>query len=387
MNNQKAFAHIAAVVVISVIALSTVGAMLYFKTEVDKIETDANVNVNSGSILSNTNTTINENTNANENANVNTNASEETGDGCLRVYNNEWYGYSAEYPCTWTYTETDISAAESVAGWTTRYVTFNDASGDYSLSLGVRQVGEEVSVGRTGLGVGEFVDGDPVSIGTTTVTPRYYSTDTVTEIVFYYQSTDAAPVINDHEIIAEFGGPDGIDIAESINFLNANDILASILFPEEVAADATSYTNGDCGQTITLPDGWYAHDMGSGHIIILQTETLPSVGETEGFAFGTQIGMGCGDISEAGASTGDEFLDNVFGTTDVYDVPIVRTSVVRNGLNMTRFTTSAAGAEGQVLHYYYYNGTSYHRLDHWAYDAGTPASQDFEDLVNSFSAI
>ena len=152
---------------------------------------------------------------------------------------------------------------------------------------------------------------------------------------------------------------------------------------EEIVVDNT-YTNSECGYSLTLPDGWYAYDQTNG-VLFLMSATLPSVGATEGYAYGTQFSIACGDISEAGAITSTEYLDAMIGNLDAYDNPIVRQNVVRNGLNMVRFTMSAAGADGTILNYYYFNGTTYYDLSHFSYDQATTASQDFEAVLNTFS--
>lgn len=166
---------------------------------------------------------------------------------------------------------------------------------------------------------------------------------------------------------------------------NTNSAANKNAAPDETADGPNLYTNADCGYSITPPDGWYAHELAAG-TLFLQTETLPEIGATEGYAYGTQFGIICGSISEYdGVATPEEYLDTAVGNTDIEGNPIVRENVVRNGLNMVRFSRPAAGAAGTTLTYYHFVDDRYYRLFHWAYKEAGDASQDFEEMVNSFT--
>ncbi|MFC1662836.1 hypothetical protein ACFL04_01555 [Patescibacteria group bacterium] len=87
--NQKAFTHIVAVITISAIAITVVAAMVYFKTEVDKID-DTNTTVG----ISKDEPSSNQNTNQSI---INTNVSVRE-DAIWHTYTNDFLGVTFKYP-------------------------------------------------------------------------------------------------------------------------------------------------------------------------------------------------------------------------------------------------------------------------------------------------
>lgn len=47
---------------------------------------------------------------------------------------------------------------------------------------------------------------------------------------------------------------------------------------------------------LPLPDGWYSHKLRSNSVIFTQQKELPDIGNTEGYGYGKQIGVGTSKI-------------------------------------------------------------------------------------------
>ncbi|XOU94326.1 MAG: hypothetical protein ACNFW9_05805 [Candidatus Kerfeldbacteria bacterium] len=407
MNNQRGIINTTIIITILAIAILLVGVAWYFYANNDEsINTNtaplANVtfsNINTNTAL-NINTTVgtNEatdiiNTNlepaTNINATTNVNSAVDNTSGWL-TYTNDWYNYQMMYPPDWTIEEVDISAEDSVGGWQNRYIKFISPGGEYITYFGVRITGEEVGAfWRSGIGAGDITDEGSTMLGDTSIPITYITYDGIIQDIFYLSTGLSPNIINGHDIYAAFDDPDDVAGLDGVSeFDTSKTILSTFewIVIDEVEVSSI-YENTDCGYNINLPTGWYAHDMTSS-IFFLKTATLPSIGATEVYALGHQFFIRCGDITEdAGATTAEEFLNAMIEDVDVYDVPIIQQNVVRNGLNMTRFTMSAAGADGTTLNYYYFNGNTYFDFSHWPYDEGSSDSIDFEAVVNSFSTI
>jgi len=362
-------------------------------TNISRINDNANINYVSAININTTpgtNSAIDiVNTNISR-INANTNTASDPTDGWL-TYTNDWYDYQQMYPPDWIVEEVDISAEDSVGGWPNRYVKFIAPGGEYRTYFGVRLVGEEVSAfWRTGIGAGDITSEGTTMIGDTSVPITYITYDGIVQDIFYQGTGLGSNIINGHDIYAQYAGPDNVaGLEDTEEFETSKTILSTFIWLDIVEAEVSStYTNSDCGYSITLPIGWYAHVQTSNSTLFLMEATLPSVGATEGFAYGTQFSIRCGDImTDAGASNETEFLEAMIDEFDTFDNPIVQTSVIRNGLNMTRYTMASAGAEGTILGYYYVNGTTYFELSHWPYNELSAETQDFENVVNSFSQI
>lgn len=370
---------------------------------------NTNANTNITSVVNSNISIINENTNTISAQNINTTTGTNVATEIVNTnieavtntntdptsdwltYTNDWYDYQLMYPPDWTVEEVDISAEDSVGGWPNRYVKFISPGGEYRAYFGVRLVGEEVSaMWRTGVGAGDISDEGTTMIGDTSVPITYITYDGIVRDIFFYDINTGPNIINGHDIYAAFAGPDDVaGLEETDEFQTSKTILSTFMWLETVGMELSpGYINTDCGYGIDLPTSWYAHEQSANATLFLMEETLPSIGATEGFAYGTQFSISCGDIMvDAGATTEEEFLDAMIDEIDVYDLPIIQTSVTRNGLNMTRYTMSSAGAEGIVLGYYYVNGMTYFGFSHWPYDEITSESQDFESVVDSFSEI
>jgi len=50
---------------------------------------------------------------------------------------------------------------------------------------------------------------------------------------------------------------------------------------------------------LPLPDGWYPHKRGNNSVIFTQQKELPDIGNTEGYAYGKQIGIGTSKIDKS----------------------------------------------------------------------------------------
>jgi len=354
-------------------------------TNITRINTNSTININTATGTNAATDIVNTNI-----TRINANTASDPTDGWL-IYTNDWYDYQLMYPPDWTVEEVDISAEDSVGGWPNRYVKFIAPGGEYRTYFGVRLVGEEVSaMWRTGVGAGDVTNEGTTMIGDTSVPITYITYDDIVQDIFYYDFNVGPNIINGHDIYAQYAGPDDVaGLEETEGFETSKTILSTFIWLEIVEAEVSStYTNSDCGYSITLPVGWYGHVQTSNSTLFLMEATLPSVGATEGFAYETQFSIHCGDImADAGATTESEFLDAMIDEFDTFDNPIVQTSVIRNGLSMTRYTMASAGAEGTILGYYYVNGMTYFDLSHWPYDELSTETQDFENVVNSFSQI
>lgn len=102
MRSQRGFAHLVALVTITVITISMIGVMAWFRYVVNREVTNGNTNINGF----NTNTTLNINIVANTNNVTNTATDVTTGWG---TYSNDTYGYSLRYPDTYASSGTNES--------------------------------------------------------------------------------------------------------------------------------------------------------------------------------------------------------------------------------------------------------------------------------------
>lgn len=101
---------------------------------------------------------------------------------------------------------------------------------------------------------------------------------------------------------------------------------------------------------ITLPNGWYVHRMTSDNDLLLtKQKDLPSIGATERWAYGEQIGIGIIRM--------DKPLEEWVQTYAGDDVMISsKTWDMLNGHKVLKVEQEAAGAGGKVLNYYFFSG-------------------------------
>ncbi len=156
------------------------------------------------------------------------------------------------------------------------------------------------------------------------------------------------------------------------------------------ATDATkgwkTYANTTLGITLKHPSSWYPHEQ-TNTTIFLKTAELPTLGATEGYAYGTQFSVHKNSLNEIkdGVKTKEQFLKEVVGTKDLDGNIIVQENVKRNGLDMIRVAANAYGSDGKVLSYYVFDGKNVYTLSNYPYNATSEDSKVFESVVTTFA--
>lgn len=167
--------------------------------------------------------------------------------------------------------------------------------------------------------------------------------------------------------------------------LNAN-VTVNTNSSNDATKDWKTYESTRLGFSLRYPASWSPHEQ-TASVLFLKSATLPNVGATEGYAYGTQFSVSKRAIAavKAGVTTKEQFLKEVVGTRDPDGNPITQEKVNRGGLDMIRVVMNAAGADGKVLTYYYFSGDSVYTLSHYPYDATSEDSKTFETVVTTFA--
>ena len=148
--------------------------------------------------------------------------------------------------------------------------------------------------------------------------------------------------------------------------------------------DERKFSHEDDGYSVTVPDGWYAHELDTG-TIFLKTDILPEVEATEEYEYGAQYGIIRTSMSDVpGAESADDYLDSAVGLTDPVGNPILRGGVVVEGKSFIRVTVAAANAQGIFVSYFHFNGDTVYQLYNYPYSGNSTDSQNFLEMVKSF---
>jgi|GEM_PF-3662523 len=243
MRQPKGLIPVVAVVVIIfivVIAAGVVGAAWYFQEHRDEVEQTTNsvptVNINAmenvnenSNIAFDTNTNGSVNTNAVTNTNTNTATSEDMSaltPNCptWQTYTDPEYSWTMQYPCDWTYNRTyNATGSDPFVTYPERYVIFTDSTGEYRLLLGIMESGGQGStITRTGVGAGDFVAQNPITVDGTSVPVRYLVYNNKIKEVFFNQS---GPVtIGNYIMTAYFDQDQGVVLYDDIDLTGTNEL-------------------------------------------------------------------------------------------------------------------------------------------------------------------
>jgi hypothetical protein len=145
----------------------------------------------------------------------------------------------------------------------------------------------------------------------------------------------------------------------------------------------TPYTDPKGNYTVTIPAGWYAHDIDTAVVFTPSAEfTLPE--GTEGYAIGQQFIVREARLGEnADADTFEEWMDGN-GMAPGSEWLRERTTVMLGGRPFERVIMRAAQADGESL--FYIHQTTPDRflmLSHYPYVQGSDESDAFEEFVAS----
>ena len=143
---------------------------------------------------------------------------------------------------------------------------------------------------------------------------------------------------------------------------------------------ATSYITDDF--SIWHPDGWYSYENGSS-VFFTHAENLTIPANTDGFDLGPffQVTVETLDNESGEVMTEAQyFAQNLW--VEGSEFLKSKDKVIINGLNLTRVVTIAAGADGEVLHYIFYDEpTRIITLSQYPYDESSSDSEEFEETV------
>ena len=168
-------------------------------------------------------------------------------------------------------------------------------------------------------------------------------------------------------------------IITNVAIINTNTLLE--------IGDERKFSHEADGYSVTVPEGWYAHELDTG-TIFLKTKTLPEVEATEGYAYGSQYGIVRTSMSDVpGAESADDYLDGAVGLTDSVGNPILRGEVIVDGRSFTRVTVAAANEQGIFLSYFHFNGDVVFQLFNFPYSGNSTDSQNFLTMVESFEIL
>lgn len=169
----------------------------------------------------------------------------------------------------------------------------------------------------------------------------------------------------------EIGVENDVDVATVLEKIKEGDLKKS------------SYISKDF--SIWYPEGWYPHKDSTG-VTITHDESLDVPTNTEGFAIGPyiQIFVETLDVESGETRTlSDMFERNLW--VEGSEFLRSKTEARINGLELTRIVATAAGAEADVLYYFFYEeGERIITLSHYPYNPGSQDTDDFERAVSTF---
>lgn len=236
INKTKGFINVVVIVVIALIALILVGAAWWYESQDEDTESNANINT---SIETNVNTQINANLNTNTNLNTtiieNTNTVAEEDSGCpvWPTYINTEYEWTMQYPCDWTYEEFGEETGDDLfIEYPYRYTVFTSPTEEHRLLIGIMKAGDSGStITRTGIGAGDFIDVDPITVAGLLVPVRHLIFEGNLYEVFFYSA--GAIDLGGYLMTATFdeNGDYDLDLTDTIELDNAITMMESIQLP------------------------------------------------------------------------------------------------------------------------------------------------------------
>jgi len=155
----------------------------------------------------------------------------------------------------------------------------------------------------------------------------------------------------------------------------------------EEASLPKSYQNQKIGYVLSIPPGWYPHEVSDKQTIFTPSEKFTLPEGTEGYAVGRQMVVAKGSFNDIiGAGTFEDYLRGI-GATPSGEFFVERRNVVtRTGIPMTRILMNAVTADGQTLTYaYHFGGRDVYLISHHPYVPETNDAKAFDAFVQSFA--
>jgi len=126
-----------------------------------------------------------------------------------------------------------------------------------------------------------------------------------------------------------------------------------------------------------IPAGWYLHRFSDSGIMLSQLETLPEIGNTEGYAYGEQITIGTLHFTGDPAHIEDwNYIEWTKNSTFVHE----KSWLTVQGLKAFRIQDEEGGASGGSLTYYLFDNDIVYTLS-----LTSTHGAEFETLVQAFA--
>ena len=201
-----------------------------------------------------------------------------------------------------------------------------------------------------------------------------------------YKRTASQPITSAEDVISDEGYATLLkNLTERLDVeaYNQTDMEFILRLLTEGGPVRNPYINDDF--SLWYGEGWYPHENNNS-VFFSHDEELDIPANTDGFAAGPffQVSVLKLDTESGEAMTLDDYFAQNLWTEDS-EFLVSKKEVIINGLKLTRVITVAAGADGEVLHYVFYDEPErIMTLSQYPYDKNSQDSRDFEDVVGGF---